>query len=127
MKINEIRYDVLRSALNVFSREKHFEIYAMNDIPFGEKKPYIFGVNWSATGTQDAETTRAFAKSLLKATEIVDKLDGLKLERVWDAKDEFIKTKEAYQYSVQTLAKAIEAGEYKLVEDFLIAGVVEDN
>ena len=126
MKINEIRYDVLCSALNVFCWEKNFKIYAMNGNPFRKKKPYIFGVNWSATGTQDAETTRAFAKSLLKATEIVDKLDELKLELVWDAEDEFIKTKEAYQYSVQTLAKAIEAGEYKLLEDFLIAGVVED-
>lgn len=126
MKINEIRYDVLQSALRVFTWEKNFEIYTMSTDVFTRHDPDVYGVNWSATGTQNAETTRAFAESLIKATEIVDKLNGLQLKRVWDKMDEYITTKEVYDYDIQMLAKALEAGDYKVIEDYLMRGAVED-
>ena len=126
MKINEDRYDILQAAIRLYTYEKDFDIYTLNTDIFTRHDPAVYGVNWSATGTQNAETTRAFAESLIKATEIVDKLNEMQIKRVWDTEDKYIKTKEEYEYSRNMLVKAFETGNYVLLWDFVVAGSVED-
>lgn len=104
-KINAVRVNVLEAAVRVATYDKDFDIYEMPK--YEVEQPKVYGINWSATGTQDVATTISFANDLVKAAKLVNALNEASFEKVWDTKDEVINTREAYEEAVASLADNI--------------------
>lgn len=77
--INKLQRDALDMAMQGVAAELGVNIYTLRDSFFERDKAMEYGVNWSAQGTQDAETTLAYAQKLTKAAEICKVLNSLEM------------------------------------------------
>lgn len=76
MRINSGERYAINRALNKIGFELGVDIYVMKE---DWDIPAVFGVNWSAQGTQSTETAKDYAMKIVKAAEIADMLTGMKM------------------------------------------------
>lgn len=123
--INRRVYHILTEALRESCDGKHMSIYSVSGDD-GDS-PLVFGVNWSAMGTQSTDFTKEFASNLVQATKIAQSLNELNLTLDWledvklkdDKKDEWKEWLPKF-YKVVELADVdlIEAGIHTMYAKF---------
>ena len=122
MKIYRAKYDALMKALSWHFWNDGINVYETNHRGWRKPEPMVFGVNWSAKGTQDPETTRKYADRLVRAAEICEGLNGLELEVVYE-QDPTLQTEDDYSETVEKMVKALEGGYFV----FLVRTLIDKN
>lgn len=118
-KINRRVYNVLNEALGTIKREKHVDIYTINDGVFlDEDAPLEYGVNWCAMGTQSVERTREYVKDLAHAADIAEALTSLELVVDWTQNDVKLKDdmKEEWKEWLPKFYEIVRLGCAELIE-----------
>lgn len=99
-KLDKIQYGALQRALAWYSREMELNIY-----PIVEEwdKPFEYGVNWSARGTQNVEDSRKYAENIMMAVSLCEDLNELEINVDYSDVDVTGRSEEKYQEQLKSL------------------------
>lgn len=108
MKVNDVRYDVLGTALRKMFFRKAVDV---TNIYASSREPMRFGINWAACGTKTVDEADVFARELRKAMEIAEYLTSLEMVIKYledDEEDKFIKTGNDFQSATESMMSCLE-------------------
>lgn len=89
-------------------------------------KPSVWGVNWSAMGTQPVEMVEAQIEFMRMAADIANTLNRLEVMFIYGKDDEDcdpdFETYEDFQNEIEKIKEQLKNGKYRYVDEFLLRG-----
>ena len=108
MLLNRLQWDTFSYAVQLVCRDLDINIYTLNDRYESRKnqESLKYGVNWGAFGTQDADTTLAFAAKLQEAAQIAQMLTSMEIIYTYTVEGPEMEKEERMKY-VKALVEMI--------------------
>lgn len=122
MRVNHVRVEVIRCAMNYLEWNKSWNVRVMEDYNIFDKTSVIkWGINWSCLGTCSVDKTDEFASQLLKCTQLAETLNQMNITTTFTGFDKLVTNKEDLDMFARQMAEHIIDENYFVIEAFLTA------